>query len=46
MHWYAIGRSLQTADLPNGVNQRLPMMRSGAAHQRSINIEKDQVSQQ
>ncbi len=41
MHRDAIGRGFKTGDLPNGINQRLTMMRSGAAHQRSVDVEKN-----
>jgi hypothetical protein len=46
VHWYSLGRRLQTADVAHGVDQRLPVMRPGAPHKRSIDIEEDQVSQE
>ena len=40
---YAVGGCFDAGDLPDGVHQRLTMMRAGAAHQRSIDIEQDQI---
>ncbi len=39
------GGGFKTGDLTDCVDQRLAMMRTGAAHQCSIDIEKNQIGQ-
>jgi hypothetical protein len=41
----AIRSGFATGDLADRIDQGLPVVRTGPAHQSSINIEKDQVGQ-
>ncbi len=43
MHGNAVGRRFEPGDVPHGVDQRLSVMRPGAADQRSIDIEKYEI---
>ena len=43
MNRNSVGGGFEPGDLAHGVHQRLPVMRAGAAHQRAIDIEKNQV---
>ena len=43
VHGYSVGGCFDAGDLPDGIHQRLPVMRARAAHQRSVDIEQDQI---
>ncbi len=43
MHRDSVGSCFDAGHLPDGVHQRLPVMRAGAAHQRSIDVKQNQI---
>ncbi len=43
VHGNTFGGGFEAGDLTDGVHQRLPVVRAGAAHQRSVDIEKNQI---
>jgi hypothetical protein len=42
---YSFGGGFEAGHLTDGIHQRLPVMRSGAAHQRSVDVEKNKIGQ-
>jgi hypothetical protein len=45
VHGDAVGSGFEAGDLADGVHKGLTMMRAGAAHQRSVDVEKNQIGQ-
>jgi hypothetical protein len=41
VHGNAFGRGFNSGDLPDGINERLTVVRTGAAHKSAIDIEEN-----
>jgi hypothetical protein len=40
----AVGGGIESGDASHGMHQRLPVVRSGASHQRSVDVEQDECA--